>query len=224
MISREYRISRKKDFDLILKSKLKFYSNNLVLRFSKNELSKSRFCVVVSKKISKRAVDRNRIRRRIYEILRLNYNKIKPNFDFMIFVKSGVLKMKYVDIEKELLILLKNSKSLLWNLPDKIFFNKLSNLKVENIIYMIKRKKQELSNGLKKVILFLIRLYQKTFSPDTGWSSLKHPYGFCRHYPTCSNYSYEAIEKYGIIKGVFLSIKRIIKCNPLSKGGYDPLK
>ncbi|MDD4290117.1 MAG: membrane protein insertion efficiency factor YidD [Patescibacteria group bacterium] len=77
---------------------------------------------------------------------------------------------------------------------------------------------------MKNIFLFLIRIYQKTLSPDTGWNSFKHPYGFCKHYPTCSNYSYEAIEKYGIIKGAFLSIIRIIKCNPFSKGGYDPLK
>ena len=77
---------------------------------------------------------------------------------------------------------------------------------------------------MKRVMLFLIKLYQKTLSPDTGWTSFKNPYGFCKHYPTCSNYSYEAIEKYGIIKGVFLSVIRVIKCNPFSKGGYDPLK
>ena len=112
MIAKDIRISRKKDFDLILRSKLKFYSNNLVLRFSKNELSKSRFCVVVSKKISKKAVDRNKIRRRIYEIVRLNYNKIKPNFDFMIFVSRGILKMKYQEIEQEILSLFKKAKVL----------------------------------------------------------------------------------------------------------------
>ncbi len=113
MIAKDFRISKKKDLDVILRSRSKFYSNNFVLRFFKNELSKSRFCVVVSKKISKRAVDRNRIRRRIYEILRLNYDRIKPEFDFMIFVKQGVLKMQYVDMESEILYLLKKSRTLL---------------------------------------------------------------------------------------------------------------
>jgi len=102
----------KKDFDRILKSKSKFYSNNFILRFSKNELSKSRFCVVVSKKISKRAVDRNRIRRRTYEALRLNYDKIKPGFDFMIFAKLSVLKLSYSDIEKDLLYIFKKAKAM----------------------------------------------------------------------------------------------------------------
>ena len=44
------------------------------------------------------------------------------------------------------------------------------------------------------------------------------------YYPTCSEYSRQAIEKYGVLKGGILSLKRILKCNPLSKGGYDPLK
>ncbi len=77
---------------------------------------------------------------------------------------------------------------------------------------------------MKKFILQLIKLYQKTkffhkplfkslFLTDTG----------CRFTPTCSQYSYQAIEKYGIVKGIFLSLKRIIRCHPWSKGGYDPI-
>ena len=46
----------------------------------------------------------------------------------------------------------------------------------------------------------------------------------CKYYPTCSEYTLQAIEKYGILKGSFLGIKRIFRCNPFSKGGYDPLK
>ena len=46
----------------------------------------------------------------------------------------------------------------------------------------------------------------------------------CKYYPTCSKYTIEAIQKYGCIKGLYYGVKRIIKCNPFSKGGYDPLK
>lgn len=46
----------------------------------------------------------------------------------------------------------------------------------------------------------------------------------CKFYPTCSEYTRQAIEKYGVVKGVWLGAKRILKCNPFSKGGYDPLK
>jgi len=68
---------------------------------------------------------------------------------------------------------------------------------------------------IKKFFLLLIRFYQLAISPYLGNN--------CRFYPTCSAYSYQAIEKYGIIKGLFLSIKRILKCNPFHPGGYDPL-
>ncbi|MBN2653651.1 MAG: membrane protein insertion efficiency factor YidD [Nitrospirae bacterium] len=46
----------------------------------------------------------------------------------------------------------------------------------------------------------------------------------CRFYPSCSEYALEAIEKYGAMKGIFLSLKRILRCNPFHPGGYDPLK
>lgn len=46
----------------------------------------------------------------------------------------------------------------------------------------------------------------------------------CKYYPTCSEYTIQAIEKYGCIKGAYYGAKRIIRCNPISKGGYDPLK
>ena len=67
---------------------------------------------------------------------------------------------------------------------------------------------------LKKISVFLINLYQK-------FSGLKPP--VCRFYPTCSQYAKEAILKYGIIKGGWLSVKRICRCHPLNPGGYDPV-
>jgi uncharacterized protein len=69
---------------------------------------------------------------------------------------------------------------------------------------------------MKKFLIFLINLYRKYISP------LKKP--CCRFYPTCSQYAIEAIEKYGSLKGGFMSIKRILKCNPFHPGGYDPVK
>ncbi|NLC44043.1 MAG: membrane protein insertion efficiency factor YidD [Clostridiales bacterium] len=69
---------------------------------------------------------------------------------------------------------------------------------------------------MKKVLLALIRGYRKWISPIFPPS--------CRFYPTCSQYSMQAIEKYGSIKGLYLSLVRVLKCNPLHPGGYDPLK
>jgi uncharacterized protein len=77
---------------------------------------------------------------------------------------------------------------------------------------------------MKKLLLTLIIFYQKTLSPDTGIFSIKHPNGFCRFYPHCSEYSYQAINKYGVIRGILLTIKRLIRCHPFNKGGYDPIK
>ena len=72
---------------------------------------------------------------------------------------------------------------------------------------------------MKKLLIWLICLYQKHISKWLSSKNIK-----CKFYPTCSEYTKQAIEKYGGIKGVALGIKRIIKCNPFSKGGYDPLK
>ncbi len=69
---------------------------------------------------------------------------------------------------------------------------------------------------MKKVAIMLIRFYQRFISP------LKRP--SCRFYPTCSQYSLEAFQKYGFLKGFVLSIRRISKCHPFHKGGHDPLK
>jgi len=77
---------------------------------------------------------------------------------------------------------------------------------------------------MKKIILFLIRVYQKTLSFDHGVLKVFKPYGQCRFYPTCSEYTYQAVEKYGVGKGVRLGIKRISLCHPWNKGGIDELK
>ncbi len=67
---------------------------------------------------------------------------------------------------------------------------------------------------MKKILIFLIRLYQKIPGP---W------HGCCRYTPTCSQYAIEALETHGVIKGSCLATWRILRCNPFSKGGYDPI-
>lgn len=77
---------------------------------------------------------------------------------------------------------------------------------------------------IKKTVLLLIRFYQKVLSPDQGWLSYLFSERFCRFHPTCSEYTYQAINKYGLFKGGWLGLKRIIRCHPWNDGGYDPLK
>lgn len=77
---------------------------------------------------------------------------------------------------------------------------------------------------MKKLVLSIIRLYQNTISPDHGILKRRYPFGCCRFYPTCSEYGYQAINKYGLLKGSLKAIYRILRCNPFSAGGHDPLK
>jgi uncharacterized protein len=68
---------------------------------------------------------------------------------------------------------------------------------------------------MKAFLLFMVRGYKLLISPILPPS--------CRFSPTCSEYSLEAIEKYGALKGFWLTIKRVIRCNPWNPGGYDPV-
>ncbi|MEW9097179.1 MAG: membrane protein insertion efficiency factor YidD [Clostridiaceae bacterium] len=69
---------------------------------------------------------------------------------------------------------------------------------------------------MKRFLVYLINFYRNNLSP------LKRP--CCKFYPTCSQYALDAINKYGALKGTFMAIIRILRCNPFSKGGYDPVK
>jgi putative membrane protein insertion efficiency factor len=71
---------------------------------------------------------------------------------------------------------------------------------------------------MARVSLIFIRLYQATLSPVLGLLG-----GGCRYTPTCSHYGYEAIRKYGFLKGWRMAIWRILRCNPFAVGGYDPV-
>jgi uncharacterized protein len=81
---------------------------------------------------------------------------------------------------------------------------------------------------IKKIIklpqyltILFIEIYQHTLSPDHSWLKARFPYGYCRHYPSCSQYAKEGVAKYGFIKGVWMGAKRVTRCNPWSEPSID---
>lgn len=70
---------------------------------------------------------------------------------------------------------------------------------------------------MKKLLILLVKFYRKYISPYKGGAC-------CRFYPTCSEYAVQALEKYGAVKGSYKAVKRVMRCRPLCRGGYDPLK
>ncbi|MCX6809208.1 MAG: membrane protein insertion efficiency factor YidD [Candidatus Berkelbacteria bacterium] len=75
---------------------------------------------------------------------------------------------------------------------------------------------------LRRAAVGLIRVYQKTLSLDHGPMHRLCPEGFCRYYPSCSEYTAQTIQNRGVIAGIVYGTWRICRCNPFSKGGYDP--
>jgi hypothetical protein len=68
---------------------------------------------------------------------------------------------------------------------------------------------------MKRILIRMIRWYQRHLSPILGAN--------CKYLPTCSQYAIEAVERHGAVKGSLMALWRIIRCNPFSRGGYDPV-
>ncbi|MBD3328937.1 membrane protein insertion efficiency factor YidD [Candidatus Dojkabacteria bacterium] len=77
---------------------------------------------------------------------------------------------------------------------------------------------------MRYILMFLIRIYQKTLSFDHGLMGRVFPgIKSCIFTPTCSEYGYQAIERYGAIRGSWMAVQRIVRCGPWSAPGYDPV-
>jgi putative membrane protein insertion efficiency factor len=76
---------------------------------------------------------------------------------------------------------------------------------------------------MRTFLITLIKIYQKTLSPDHGWFRARWPHGYCRYHPTCSQYGIEAIQLNGSIRGSIQTAKRIARCNPFATPGVDPV-
>ncbi len=77
------------------------------------------------------------------------------------------------------------------------------------------RVRREIGNGMKRVVVALVRFYQIAISPALPSS--------CRYLPSCSQYCIEAVELHGVVRGGWLTVRRIARCHPFHAGGYDPV-
>lgn len=159
-------------------------SPQLVIYCQRNRRGHSRLGVSVSTKLGC-AVVRNRVRRRIREIYRLNKAKMLPGYDLIVVARVRAVETDYQKLDRTYLRLLEQL-DLLREDP-----------------------------SWKRAILRMIRFYQTAMSP------LFPPR--CRYIPTCSEYALQAVEKYGPLRGGFLALRRLLRCNPFHKGGYDPV-
>lgn len=86
---------------------------------------------------------------------------------------------------------------------------------IKKRIPFLKKICHQILELFKKILLLLIRFYQVGISPFLG--------AHCRFRPTCSQYAIIAINRYGVMKGTYLAVRRLLKCHPFHKGGYDPV-
>ena len=159
----------------------------MVLYCRKNRLGHNRLGVTVSVKLG-HAVVRNRARRRLREVYRLNSGRLRQGYDMILVARGRTLTASW----KEL--------------------NEVTDVYIKDF------QEAGAAGGpvmMKKVLLALVKFYRVAISP------YRPP--CCRYIPTCSQYALEAIEKYGALKGGWLAFRRILRCNPFHKGGYDPV-
>ena len=196
MLKRENRLGKTSDIQKVLAKGRNFFNPFFTVKFLPQKQDK-KFTVVVSSKVFKRAVARNRLKRIVREHLRQHLDQFK-NGSYVIIARQKINRAA----EKEILPSLAEIISRIrWQFMKKVF---------NNII-----------NINTYLLIFLIDIYQSTLSPDHSWLSAKYPFGFCRHYPSCSEYARQAILKFGVFKGGRLSAKRLLRCHPWAKPKVD---
>lgn len=110
MLARKNRLAKQKDFKNIFTKGRSCHSPGLILRFLSNNSETSRFAFVVSLKVDKRAVVRNRLRRQLSEIIKQNLNGLKTGIDIVLIAKAPLAEISYPELKKETEVLLKNCK------------------------------------------------------------------------------------------------------------------
>lgn len=110
MLSRKYKLKKDNDFKKVFKDGRYQQKDFIKIKFLKNNLKINRFSFIVGLKISKKAVQRNKIKRRLEEVIRLNFEQIITGFDIIIFTDKEIIEKEYIEIEENLIYLLKKSK------------------------------------------------------------------------------------------------------------------
>jgi len=113
MLSKKYKLKKDNDFKRVFKEGKYYQEDFIKIRVLKNNLEMSRFGFIIGLKISKKSTQRNKIKRKLEEIIRLNLKQIKPSFDIVVLVSPRIIEKKYQEMEKTLINLFKKSK-LLW--------------------------------------------------------------------------------------------------------------
>jgi putative membrane protein insertion efficiency factor len=87
----------------------------------------------------------------------------------------------------------------------------------------MKKLANNIFNIPKYLLISIIDIYQSILSPDHSWLKARFPHGYCRFYPSCSQYAKESIARFGFVKGLILSAKRLSRCHPWSEPQVDPV-
>ena len=174
---REARLVRRGEFDGVYRAGKRFSSSHFTVFVRSNELALNRFGFSIKKALGG-AVVRNRIRRRLREMVRCHRQEIPEGWDIVIHPKSSVGKAPFMALSEDLMRLL----------------NKLS-----------APTSKKVSVGVRAA-LFALNFYKSYLSVLLA--------GYCRYQPTCSRYAYEAIERFGVVRGAWLGTKRLLRCHP----------
>ena len=164
-----------------------------------NGLDESRFGWSIKKALGS-AVKRNRIRRRIREIVRLHRQEISPGWDIVIHPRTSVATAEFAGLTEELL---------------KLLPRRAAETGGGHGLGSQQRLSASVRAAGKWALLLFVRFYQIFLSPFFG--------GACKFYPSCSKYGYEAIARHGAWRGSLLAMKRLLRCRPFTKGGFDPV-
>ena len=191
-------LKKNRDFQNVYKNGKSKANKYLVMYVLENQLDSNRLGISVSKKVGN-SVIRHHLTRLIRESYRLNKKMFNSGLDIVVIARESAKDRKYKEIESALLHL-----------------GKINGLLYGTFMGGYMKMIKKLSKGINFILIGCIKFYRKFISPMKITPC-------CRFIPSCSQYAIEALQKYGPLKGSFLAIKRILRCNHFSKGGYDPV-